>query len=146
MPRYLKWNYWEGTKHVCGGCYCGSVSRAIVQSQQELQEFVAQTKQLEDSKEASRKQKIVNGAKFCEMGGLDCDISRCFEDGIFCTMGTDDRCAPHWFETGDRTIWKASSTPASCDGCLCNRKNGKPKVSRKEREGNPVRLVTKPIL
>jgi len=122
-PQYEIWRRREVTKSACEGCSCKSANPAIIQSQQEMKEFVAHMKQTDDLDEAALERKVEGDAALCEMGGQDCDVTLCSADGICCLILLNNRCAPHFVKNGLRTAWTAISTPATCIGCGCYRKS-----------------------
>jgi hypothetical protein len=153
-PRHMGWRFWEGTKNTCDGCSCMSANPAVIQSQQEMEEFVAHMKQIDDLDGTARKQKIINGAAHCTMGGPNCDARQCIEDGICCLPRADGRCGPHFVRNARSTYWTKSNIPESCAECLCFRKREpsgslKPyavNLANNETDLNEVQLVTEPVL
>jgi hypothetical protein len=121
--RFRHWNLRKDLKVACRDCSCRMADPSIIQTEQELREFVAtHVKPLDDVDNAALKQKFEGNAALCKMGGQVCDVTQCSADGIRCLMSSSNKCAPHFGMNGHRTSWVASSTPATCRGCSCRRK------------------------
>jgi hypothetical protein len=123
--RFSHWSLWQGTKDPCMDCCCRPANPPIIQSQQELREFMKHMKRYDDSDldENAVKRKIEGDSALCEMRGRNCDVTRCSEDGIRCLMRSDDKCTPHHVNNGRATVWTSSNVPATCQECVCKRKS-----------------------